>query len=94
MEKKDETQRMCADYCSMNEVTIKNKYLLPQIEDLFNQMKGVSISSKIDFRSRYHQLRIQESDIPKTAFHTRYGIYEYTMMSFGLQMPQPISCIS
>jgi hypothetical protein len=72
------------DYRSLNEVTIKNKYPLSRIEDLFNQMKGASIFSKIDLRSGYHQLKIQESDIPKTAFHTRYGLYEYTVMSFGL----------
>jgi hypothetical protein len=75
---------MCVDYRSLNEVTIKNKYLLPQIEDLFDQMKGVSVFLKIDLRSGYHQLKIQELDIPKTTFRTRYGLYEYTLMSFGL----------
>jgi hypothetical protein len=84
VEKKDGTQWMCVDYRSLNEVTIKNKYPLPRIEDLFDQMKGASVFSKIDLRSGYHQLKIQESDIPKTAFRTRYGLYEYTMMSFGL----------
>jgi hypothetical protein len=84
MEKKDGTQWMCVDYRSLNEVTIKNKYPLLRIEDLFDQMKGASVFSKIDLRSGYHQLKIWESDIPKTAFHTRYGLYEYTMMSFGL----------
>jgi hypothetical protein len=84
VEKKDGTQRMCVDYRSLNEVTIKNKYPLPRIEDLFHQMKGASVFSKIDLRSEYHQLKIQESDIPKTAFRTRYGLYEYTVMSFGL----------
>jgi hypothetical protein len=84
VEKKDGTQRMCVDYQSLNEVTIKNKYPLPRIEDLFDQMKGASMFSKIDLRSGYHQLKIQETDIPKTAFHTRYGLYEYTVMSFGL----------
>jgi hypothetical protein len=83
-EKKDGTQLMCIDYRSLNEVTIKNKYLLPRIEYLFNQIKGGSVFSKIDLRSGYHQLKIQESDIPKTAFHTWYGLYECTMMSFGL----------
>jgi hypothetical protein len=82
--KKDGTQRMCVDYRSLNEVTIKNKYPLPRIEDLFEQMKGASVFSKIDLRSGYHQLKIQESDISKTAFRTRYGLYEYTMMSFEL----------
>jgi hypothetical protein len=84
VEKKDGTQRMCVDYRSLNEVTIKNKYPLPRIEDLFDQMKGASMFSKIDLRSGYHQLKIQKSDIPKTAFRTRYGLYEYTVMSFGL----------
>jgi hypothetical protein len=84
MEKKDGTQWMCVDYRSLNEVTIKNKYPHTRIEDLFDQMKGVSAFSKVDLRSRYHQLKIQESDIPKTAFHTQYGLYEYTVTSFGL----------
>jgi hypothetical protein len=61
-----------------------NKYPLPRIEYLFDQMKGAGVFSKIDLRSRYHQLRIRELDIPKTTFRTRYGLYEYTMMSFGL----------
>jgi hypothetical protein len=75
---------MCVDYHSLNEVTIKNKYPLPWIEDLFDQMKGASIFLKTDQRSDYHQLKIRESDIPKTTFRTRYGLYEYTVMSFGL----------
>jgi hypothetical protein len=66
---------MCVDYCSLNEITIKNMYPLPQIEDLFDQMEGASVFSKIDLRSGYHQLRIRESDIPKTTFCTRYGLY-------------------
>jgi hypothetical protein len=70
MEKKDGTQCMCVDYHSLNEVTIKNKYHLPWIEGLFDQMKGASVFSKIDLRSGYHQLRIRELDIPKTVFHT------------------------
>jgi hypothetical protein len=84
VEKKDGTQQMCVDCRSLNEVTVKNKYPLPRIEDLFDQMKGASVFSKIDLRSGYHQLKIRESDIPKTAFRTRYGLYEYTVMSFGL----------
>jgi hypothetical protein len=84
MEKKDGTQRMCVDYRSLNDVTIKNKYPLLRIEDLFDQMKGASVFSKIDLRSGYHQLKIRESDIPKTTFRTRYGLYECTVMSFGL----------
>jgi hypothetical protein len=84
VEKKDGTQRMCIDYRSLNVVTIKNKYPLPRIEDLFDQMKGASVFLKIDLRLGYHQLKILESDITKTAFCTRYGLYEYTVMSFGL----------
>jgi hypothetical protein len=80
----DGTQRMCVDYRSLNEVTIKNKYPLPRIEDLFDQMKGGGVFLKIDLRSGYHELRIQELDIPKTAFRTRYGLYEYTVISFGM----------
>jgi hypothetical protein len=75
---------MCVEYRSLNEVTIKNKYPLPWIEDLFDQMKGASVFSKIDLRSGYYQLRIRESDIPKITFHTRYGLYEYIMLSFRL----------
>jgi hypothetical protein len=84
VEKKVGTQRMCVDYRSLNEVTIKNKYPLPRIEDLFDHIKGAGVFSKIDLRSGYHQLRIWESDIPKTSFCTQYGLYEYTVMSFGL----------
>jgi hypothetical protein len=77
-------QRMCVNYHSLNEFTIKNKYPLPRIDDLFDQLKGVCIFSKIDLRSGYHQLKIRASDIPKTTFITRCGLYEYTVMSFGL----------
>ncbi|WVZ94919.1 LOW QUALITY PROTEIN: hypothetical protein U9M48_040746 [Paspalum notatum var. saurae] len=83
-EKKDGTLRMCVDYRGLNAVTIKNKYPPPRIEDLFDQLKGARVFSKIDLRSGYHQLRIGPSDIPKTAFISRYGLYEYTVMSFGL----------
>jgi hypothetical protein len=82
--KKDGTQRMCVDYRSLNEVTIKNKYPLSRIDDLFDELKGACVFLKIDLRSRYHQLKIRATDIPKTAFITRYGLYEYTVMSFGL----------
>jgi hypothetical protein len=84
VEKKDGTRRMCINYRAMNEVTIKNKYPLPRIEDLFDQLRGASVFSKIDMRSGYHQLRIRPSDIPKTTFITQYGLYEFTDMSFGL----------
>jgi hypothetical protein len=82
--KKDGTQRICVDYSSLNDFTIKNKYPLPHIEDLFDHMRGSKVFSKIDLRSGYHQMKIRPSDIPKTAFTTRYGLYEYTVMSFGL----------
>ena len=65
-------------------MTIKNKYPLPIINDLFDQLQGAKVFSKIDLRSGYHQLKIREKDIPKTPFRTRYGLYEYTVMSFGL----------
>jgi hypothetical protein len=84
VEKKDGKKRMCIHYKSLNKVTIKNKYPLPRIEDLFDQLRGASVFSKIDLRSCYHQLRIRPSDIPKTAFITKYGLYEFTVMSFGL----------
>jgi hypothetical protein len=82
--KKDGSRRMSVDYRSLNEVTIKNKYPLPRIEDLFDQMKGAKIFSKIDLRSGYHQLKIRAEDVPKTAFTTRYGLYEFLVMSFRL----------
>jgi hypothetical protein len=72
------------DYHALNEVTVKNKYPLPRIDDLFDQLYGACVFSKIDLRSGYHQLKIRECNILKTAFVLRYGLYEYTVMSFGL----------
>jgi hypothetical protein len=82
--KKDQTLRMCVDYRPVNEVTIKNKYPLPRIDILFDQLTGARVFSKIDLRSGYHQIHIRPKDIPKTAFTTRYGLFEYLVMSFGL----------
>ena len=84
VDKRDGTTRLCVDYRKLNDVTIKNKYPLPKIEDLFDQMNGARVFSKIDLRTGYHQLKVREEDIPKTAFTTRYGLFEYTVMSFGL----------
>ena len=93
VDKKDSTMRMCVDYRSLNEVTIKNKYSLPRIDDLFDQLKGACVLLKIDLQSGYHQLKIRALDVPKTTFTTRYSLYEYTVMSFGLTNAH-ISCIS
>ena len=84
MKKKDGTLRMCIDYWQINKVTVKNKYLLPRIEDLFDQLKGAGVFSKIDLRSGYYQLRVKDVDVPKTAFRTRYGHYEFLVMPFEL----------
>jgi hypothetical protein len=82
--KKDGTQRLCVDYCALNEITIKNKYPLARIDDLFDQLHDVCVFPKVDLQSRYHQLKIRECDILKTTFVLRYGMYEYMVMSFGL----------
>ena len=84
VDKKDGSLRMCVDYRQLNDVTIKNKYPPQRIDDLFDQLSGAKVFSKIDLRTGYHQLKIKKEDIPKTAFTTRYDIYEYTVMSFGL----------
>jgi hypothetical protein len=82
--KKDGSLRMCVNYRPLNEVTVKNKYPLPRIDILFDQLVGAKFFSKIDLRLGYHQIKIRVEDIPKTTFSTRYGLYEYTVMSFGL----------
>src|SRR3954463_6040270 len=83
-EERDGSMRMCVDYRALNGATIKNKYPLPRINDLFEKLEGACVFSKIDLRSRYHQLKIRPQDVPKTAFVTRYGLYEFLVMSFGL----------
>ena len=82
--KKDKTLRLCFDYRQLNRVTIKNRYPLSKIDDLFDQLRGERVYSKIDLHTGYHQLRVREADIPKTAFRTRYGHFEFIVMPFRL----------
>ena len=84
VKKKDGSFRLCIDYRELNKVTIRNKYPLPRINDLFDQLQGAQVFSKIDLRSRSHQLKVKAKDISKTVFRTRYGHYEFLVMSFGL----------
>nr|GFB83001.1 putative reverse transcriptase domain-containing protein [Tanacetum cinerariifolium] len=84
VKKKDGSLRMCVDYQELNKLTVKNRYPLSRIDDLFDQLQGSSVYSKIGLRSGYHQLRVREEDVLKTAFRTRYGHYEYQVMPFGL----------
>jgi hypothetical protein len=84
VKKKDQSLRLCIDYRPLNAITIKNKYPLPRIDILFDQLAGAKLFSKVDLRSGYHQIKIHSEDVPKTAFSTRYGLYEYLVMSFRL----------
>ena len=84
VKKKDKALRLCIDYRQLDRVTIKNRYPLPRIDNLFDQMRGARVYSKIDLRTDYHQLRVREADIPKTTFRTRYGHFEFTVRPFRL----------
>ena len=84
VKKKDGSLRLCIDYRELNKAMIRNQYMLPRIDDLFDQLQGARVFSKIDMRLGYHQLKIRSEDVPKTAFRTRYGHYEFLVMPFGL----------
>ncbi len=82
--KKDGKLHMCVDYRALNKLTVKNRYPLPRIDEIFDSMQGATMFSRIDLDSAYHQVKIKEGDIPKTAFRTKFGHYEFRVMSFGL----------
>ena len=84
VKKKDGSSRLCVDYRQLNKLTIKNKYLLPRMDDLLDQLWGATVFSKIDLRSGYHQILVKPEDVQKTAFKSRYSHYEYVVMPFGV----------
>jgi hypothetical protein len=92
VKKKDQSLRLCVDYRPLNAVTVKNKYPLPCIDILFDQLVGTKVFSKVDLRLDYHQINIRLKDVPKTAFSTRYGLYEYLVYRLGSPMLLHISC--